>query len=218
MTDTISRSHSTTVAPELQSQNIKFEFSMVDQPIPLENEWVFWFDRYLGPGLSVEQYEASLKPLGSFYTVQDFWKYYNNIPSVEQLGPRTSYHVMKKGIRPLWEDEHNIFGGNLSFKIPKNDTPEVWLRFLLALIGEQPSLVLKEGDEICGISVSVRKTESLISIWNKRAELIDIEKLESLIRLLISNVDFPKGSYRVHRNEDDFKTAYVPKANQTPTK
>lgn len=136
---------------------------------------------------------------------------------------------MKKGVRPLWEDEHNIFGGNLSFKIPKGDTPEVWLRFLLALIGEQPSLVLKEGDEICGLSVSVRKTESLISIWNKRAELIDIEKLESLIRLLISNVDFPKGSYRgtrilfsnnssVHRNEDDFKTTYVPKANQTPTK
>jgi len=110
---------------------------LLRKPIFLENNWSFWFDRYAGPGLTVEQYAASLRHLGSFDTVQGFWKWYNNLPPIKKLGPKTSYHLMKAKIRPLWEDLDNIDGGTFSIKISKRDTDSAWLTIVLAVIGEQ---------------------------------------------------------------------------------
>jgi hypothetical protein len=45
---------------------------LMEEPIYLENPWSFWFDKYAGPGLTVEQYAASLKKLGTVNTIQVF--------------------------------------------------------------------------------------------------------------------------------------------------
>ena len=37
-------------------------------------------------------------------TIEDFWRMYYNIYSVEELIPNTDFMLFKKGIRPEWED------------------------------------------------------------------------------------------------------------------
>lgn len=53
---------------------------------------------------------------------QDFWNCYNNLPPVEKLKPKSSYHLMKAGVRPLWEDPENERGGFWVLRIRKEDT------------------------------------------------------------------------------------------------
>lgn len=42
----------------------------VEEPVSLENTWSFWHDKFIGPGQSVEEYEASLHKLCTFSTIQ----------------------------------------------------------------------------------------------------------------------------------------------------
>lgn len=41
-----------------------------DGPLLLENGWAFWYDKYIGPGRTVEEYAAALHNLGGFGSVQ----------------------------------------------------------------------------------------------------------------------------------------------------
>jgi len=184
-------------------------------PVPLQNSWCFWFDKYLGPGLTLSEYEAAMRNLGSFSTVQEFWKYFNNIPSASKLPPRTSYHLMKAGIKPLWEDEGNMNGGSFSFKINKEFSDNAWLHVLLGVIGEQFDEALKsdEGDDICGVSISRRKDENVINIWHKCSSLADKEKFSGFVCKILSRVSsnfIPIINYKVHQTEDNFKSQSSP--------
>jgi len=190
--------------PVLNRSEIRDVVVELHEPVMLENKWTLWFDRYLGPGLSVEEYQASLKKLGTFNTIQDFWKWFNNIPSAENLPARTSYHIMKEGIRPLWEDSANVEGGSLSVKLSKNQTNYVWLQLILGVIGEQFSQILAEEDDICGLSISMRKDESVITLWNKKAIVLNINRVSSLINRLLPRAQYSFLSYKVHKNEINF--------------
>jgi len=121
----------------------------ITRPLLLEDGWSFWYDKYIGPGRPVEDYAAALRNLGSFGTVEEFWSYYNNLPSPMQLRPGNSMHLMKLGVVPLWEDPVNARGGSFSVRVPKNQTAKAWLYVLLAAIGEQfyPALA-SSGDDL----------------------------------------------------------------------
>jgi hypothetical protein len=53
-----------------RTPNKHVSFYPSSEELPLENKWCFWFERYLGPNLSPEEYEASLKPLCTADSVQ----------------------------------------------------------------------------------------------------------------------------------------------------
>lgn len=53
---------------------------------------------------------------------QDFWKCYNNLPPIEKLRFKSSFHLMKSGISPLWEDPKNANGGFWAMRVRKDDT------------------------------------------------------------------------------------------------
>lgn len=42
----------------------------MEEPVALENTWSFWHDKFIGPGQTVEEYEASLHKLCTFSTIQ----------------------------------------------------------------------------------------------------------------------------------------------------
>jgi len=158
----------------------------------------------------VEHYATSLKQLGSVKTVQSFWSYFNNIPASSQLFPRMSYHLMKKGILPLWEDPNNIDGGHISVKIARKDTDRAWLILILAVIGEQFDSITNEEDDICGISVSIRRNESVISLWNSRVDNIDIPKLQCHIFSLLDGIYIQEIAYHVHKQEEHLSKDFDP--------
>jgi len=168
-----------------------------------ENEWAFWYDKYPGPGLAPEEYKKALVRLGSFDCIPDFWRWWNNMVEPERLGARSSLHLMKNGIYPLWEDEANANGGEVVLKIDKADTTAAWLAVLLAIIGEQFSNVILSKDDICGASVNVRRNETCISIWNKSMANFNMKAIEAVLRFTLKGIRIRQVTYKVHKDEID---------------
>jgi len=92
---------------------------------PLENEWVFWYDkRQLSTKRArgeKDTYESNLRPLGSFHTVEDFWRYYNHMVKPSKMDNNANYHLFKKDIKPMWEDTANLKGGKWIITLKGNE-------------------------------------------------------------------------------------------------
>ncbi|XP_064633467.1 eukaryotic translation initiation factor 4E type 3-B-like [Lineus longissimus] len=172
--------------------------------VPLNTAWTFWLDKSVRYSTAAE-YEANLKKLYTVNTVQSFWSVYNNIPCVSQLSSRYSYHLMRNERRPIWEDECNRRGGNWRLKCMKYDSPIVWKELLLAAIGEQFCDYMCEGDDVTGLSVSIRDRDDIIQIWNCDAKLAEQSKIVEKVKKLVPNVVFSAIFYKEFQTHQAFE-------------
>ncbi|KAJ3181903.1 hypothetical protein HDU85_003419 [Gaertneriomyces sp. JEL0708] len=133
---------------------------------PLESRWTLWFDN---PQKRANQsnWGDRLKSLVTFDTVEDFWGVYNNVLKASQLPHGANYHLFKEGIQPMWEDPQNAQGGKWVLQIKKksDSLDQLWLNTILACIGE----TFPDGEEICGVVISIRKAADRISLWTRSA-------------------------------------------------
>jgi translation initiation factor 4E len=127
----------------------------------LEYAYSFWFSKRLAKGRlqQVQQsqsgnvnYDANLRQVGTFDTVEKFWAYYSHMVRTKDLSFHADIHLFKDGIRPLWEDEANKNGGKWIVRLRKGLADRCWENLILAILGEQ----FMVGEEICGAVVSVR--------------------------------------------------------------
>jgi len=132
---------------------------------PLQNTWTLWFLRKGQGARTQENYEKSVKPIGAFSTAEGFWNYYNHLIRPNELPVTSDYHLFKFAIKPLWEDEANRQGGKWIVRLRKGLASKYWEDLVLAVIGEQFDV----GDEICGIVLSIRFQEDILSVWNRSA-------------------------------------------------
>jgi len=160
-------------SPAEQRDDAKRNFLKAMRPLPTQHYWNVYFDRQPKDQQQQQQnkedgaYQAHLEQLGTqIESVQDFWRYNNNTP-VEQLKMRESLYLFKAGFKPIWEDRRNINGGSWSFRVPKSAGPDFWTRVQVMAIGEKLQGALDEGDQICGVGLSVRFNSHLISIWHR---------------------------------------------------
>ncbi|KAK4153132.1 eukaryotic translation initiation factor 4E type 3 [Chaetomidium leptoderma] len=164
-------------SPAEQRNDAKHNFLKAMRPLPTQHYWNVWFDRQPSKDQQQQQasssdggeYNAQLEQLGTqIESVQDFWRYNNNTP-VDQIKMRESIYLFKSGFKPIWEDRRNVLGGSWTFRVPKSIGPDVWTRVQLLAIGEQLQTVLEDGDQMCGVGLSVRFNSHLISIWHRDA-------------------------------------------------
>lgn len=174
---------------------------------PLEYEWTFWYDKRPATGKRMkgeqDSYESNLRPIGTFSTVEDFWRYYNHLVKPSKLEINSNYHFFKDGIKPMWEDSANSKGGKwvLTFK-DKNLLDGCWENVVLGMIGE----TLDIDNEICGAVISRRKAGDRIALWNKTKDnetaILGIgRKLKALLGVDPNKVN---SSYQSH--EDSMKS------------
>jgi hypothetical protein len=172
--------------------------------VPLNTKWTFWLDKSI-PGATAAQYEANLRNLYTVSTVESFWCVYNNIPTPSRVACRYSYHLMRGTRRPIWEDKENVNGGYWKLKCPKFHTSTVWKELVLACIGEQFEEHTSDGDEVTGISVSVREREDLIQVWNGNSGLANEATVINKIKKLVPHVQFITHFYKAHKQHYAFE-------------
>jgi len=182
---------------------------------PLEHKWTFWFDKlqslkktkqHVGPAY-IDAYESNLREVGTFQTVEHFWRYFNHMQRASSLEHSANYHLFKCGIKPMWEDSQNAGGGKWQIRLKREEVclDGYWQNLALALIGETAD----EGNEICGAVMSRRRGGDRLAIWVRQKDDKEaILKLGRKIRDLIiedvnADADFTM-EYTLH--EDSQKT------------
>jgi hypothetical protein len=75
--------------------------------------------------------------------------------------------LMKDTINPIWEDPKNKNGGCFSFKVSNKNVPELWKKLFFITVGNTISENSNFLEDICGITISPKKTFCIIKIWTK---------------------------------------------------
>lgn len=144
------------------------------RPPPFANIWTFWHDKYVAPPTTTTDatnasttYENRLTLMyAEIHDIKEFYQVYNHTPCAN-LRQRDSFHLFKRGVKPVWEDARNVHGGAWTFRVPKEKSTEFWMLVQVIAVGEGFDDVVAKGDDICGLSLTTRFTSNLISVWNR---------------------------------------------------
>ncbi|CAD6907969.1 unnamed protein product [Tilletia controversa] len=138
---------------------------------------------------SGESWEAQLKFLGKYNTVEAFFKTFATLRRPSSLDRNSNYHLFKDGIKPMWEDPQNANGGKWLLTL-RGTNPALldrtWMWLVLALIGED----LDDKNEITGAVCSTRPKGDRIALWIRFKD--DIERVNSIGRRFVSLLDVEK--------------------------
>ncbi|KAH8702133.1 translation initiation factor eIF 4e-like domain-containing protein [Talaromyces proteolyticus] len=160
---------------------------------PLKSTWIIW---YRPPTPKYSDYEKSTIALAAISSVESFWTIYSHMKRPSLLPTVSDYHIFKKGIRPVWEDEANKRGGKWIIRLKKGVADRYWEDLLLAIVGDQ---FAEAGDEVCGAVLSVRSGEDVMSIWTRIDGGRNIKIRETIKRLL----SLPADTNIVWKSHDD---------------
>ncbi|KAL2048298.1 hypothetical protein N7G274_000209 [Stereocaulon virgatum] len=139
--------------------------SQIENSYYFGHAWTFWHDKHAPSG----DYEGRLTLLqDDITTVKLFWEVINSFP-LQRLGFKDSVHFFKRGVKPVWEDLRNVNGGSWTFRVPREKTDQFWKELLVLAVGEEFFDVVQKGDDICGLSLSMRYNGNTISIWHRDA-------------------------------------------------
>ncbi|KXJ93284.1 translation initiation factor eIF 4e-like domain-containing protein [Microdochium bolleyi] len=129
---------------------------------PLCDVWAFWFRPPISKANGYIEYERSLHQIAQVATVEEFKAVYAHLWHPSDIPEKSDYHLFKKGIRPVWEDDVNKQGGKWVVHLKKGVANRFWEETLFACIGDQFG---DDRDEVCGVVLSVRNGEDTLSIW-----------------------------------------------------
>lgn len=129
---------------------------------PLRNGWAFWYRPSIPKNVGYIPYEDTVHGIASVGSAEEFWAVYRHLKRPSSLPVVSDYHLFKKGVRPIWEDDENRKGGKWVVRLKKGVADRYWEDLMLALIGEQFG---DAGEEVCGAVMSVRNGEDILSIW-----------------------------------------------------
>ena len=152
------------------------------------HEWALWHHSPQDTKWSLDSYNKLL----NITNIDEFWTIYNLFD--DNNLKYNMLFLMKEEINPLWEDEQNINGGSLSFKIVNNIT-QTWLELSISLISDKIVNNSSELEKINGISISPKKGFCIIKIWLKNNTNLSYRKFKYL--------NFLGSIYKPHVNSYD---------------
>lgn len=174
---------------------------MDDLPdLPLNSKWSLYFHEAFNNDWGKDSY----KLVYTISTVKEFWRLINNLPKFQIY----FLFFMRESHSPIWESKEND-GSGWIYKIPKkNDYTRfnltssadnqvqpygftLFVDLLLYVIGET---ICDNPERIIGISISPKKEETTIRIW-------DTETSKPLVFCDKFDIDDIKNNKSVYRNK-----------------
>eukprot|EP00727_Mastigamoeba_balamuthi_P011875 m51a1_g731 hypothetical protein (963) ;mRNA; f:476050-480116 len=164
-------------------------------PCELASEWDFYIDQPLvKPGDQQLHKPCGTKLLGSFSTVQDFWRFYHTLSDVQSLPKNANVQMFRHGVRPAWEDEANVNGGRWLLLVPRQRACEAWTLLLVAVLTER----FEWSDDICGVVLSVRPNQTTLRLWN--TSLLAVQESDARGRAVRDLVGADEFIYQRHED------------------
>ena len=174
----------------------------------LANKFVFWY--HIIDATSDQDYQAQIKKLAQFETLEDFWSIFQYLKKPDDYKQPIEIQLFKDGITPMWEDENNKKGGRISLKLRKEFSNLVWEELIFAFIGGYFNKEIK--DEINGLVINCKKDFNTLQLWtrnfdneinkgieNNLRELLNIPK-EVILEIKPFNVQHYQNNYNKQGN------------------
>ena len=130
---------------------------------PLKTAWTLWAHFSDDKDWS----ESSYHELYTFNDVRTAVALTRCLP--EHVIRGSMLFIMRKGIKPTWEDPQNRDGGAFSYKIPVDSVQDAWRMMTYGLIGE----VLVPTAVPNGITISPKRGFCVVKIWMSTCEQQD---------------------------------------------
>jgi len=198
-----------------------------DEEHALQTPWSFWYDKKQTKRGGSSEYRAGLIKLGTFDTVENFWKLYLYLKRPSSLEQNVNLYMFRDGpnIAPMWECFPN--GGCWILKVKKKRDSgasvlgKMWHDLVLSAVGE-----MFEEPDVVGVSVCIRAREDLLSVWhaNKNNEEVRFhigEKMKSILDLEPSTMIEYKDHARSMEDMSTFRNAkayvFAPAPNNPPS-
>jgi len=174
-----------------------------NEELKLEHRWIWWYDDSPPKGSTCEEFESRLKRLGSFNTVQNFWRFFNVLKDITQLPDHSNLSLFKEGVKPLYEDNANTRGGKWVWRCNSiEETQDMWFNLILAVIGGQFE---EYNSDLCGVVLAIRNRTNSFRIWNSNSDDIHIEKMKEKIRTVLALDRKIKLEYHNHAKTLEYK-------------
>lgn len=138
----------------------------------LQDIWTFWYLRFE----KNFSWEHSQMEVADCYSVEQFWGIFDQLVPLTEAHHGCNYSLFKRGIRPIWEDPMNRYGGRFVFTITKEDrsykhfADQMWLEFAMAVVG---NILPDVSDQICGIIGGNRNNIIKIAVWTRDCQKLD---------------------------------------------
>jgi translation initiation factor 4E len=130
----------------------------------LNEEWVLYAHLPYNTDWSFKSY---IKIMEICY-IEDILALNKEIP--DTIIEKCMLFLMRKGIKPMWEDENNRAGGCFSYKISDNPI-ETWKTFSYLLLGE--TICKSNPLDVNGITLSPKKNFWVLKIWMRNCHMQD---------------------------------------------
>jgi len=151
----------------------------------LQTPWsMYWLNKQNIPNdKSEEAYLKNLRKLGTFNSIESFWRHYVHLKRPSQLRDNFNIAVFRANLVPAWESFPT--GGAWIIKVSRHELflDGLWEELVMATIGENfltPELV--------GILLSIRREAAMITVWNRDNTKNDVrfrvgERLKEILNL-----------------------------------
>ena len=136
--------------------------------------------------VQANNYEHNIHPIGTFGDSDEFWTIYSHLRRPNVLQVNSDIHLFRNGVKPVWEDSVNALGGKWIIRLKKGLINRLWEHLCLATITGQLDPPLAQDFEVCGVIVSIRYQEDILSVWSRTAgdESIKLALKESIKKAL----------------------------------
>lgn len=119
--------------------------------------------------VQANNYEHNIHPIGTFSDSDEFWTIYSHLRRPNVLPVNSDVHLFRDGVKPVWEDPVNALGGKWIIRLKKGLINRLWEHLCLAVITGELNVPGEKDFEVCGVVVSIRYQEDILSIWSRTA-------------------------------------------------
>lgn len=169
----------------------------VSKQFSLDRPYSIWFEsgqNIKRKGRSEQQYEENLESVGSFNSIQEFWRYWNAM-DLQRMPNFCSLSVFKDPIKPMWEDPGNKGGGRWVIRCEdKEQAVEYFERLALSLIGGY----FECHEQLCGVVMGTKPKLYTLSLWNRKVDRELFVAVDYELRDLLHLPDHIAVEYKDH--------------------